>query len=133
MGGGAVLGWEVLLHVVVHTFFHITLGFVLKRGERIMKQLREFWTSSLGKLAHFVKDMTIPVLATAAATIRRPRRNGGAFLRGTVPSDRYYPKYLSGHVWSNDFHNDVNCTAGISRIYNTHEPPNPHPHLQIRQ
>lgn len=34
-----------------------------------MKQLRDFWTGSLGKLARLVKDMTIPVLATAAATI----------------------------------------------------------------
>jgi hypothetical protein len=66
---GAALGWEVLLHhVAVHTFFHITLGFGLRKGGRLMKQLRDFWTGWLGKLAHLVKDLALPMLATAAAT-----------------------------------------------------------------
>jgi hypothetical protein len=67
---GAALCWEILLHhVAVHTFFHMTLSFVLRRGGRHMKQLRDYWSGLLGKLASLVNSMILPGLATAAATI----------------------------------------------------------------
>jgi len=68
--GGAVLGWdELLYHVGVYSFFHTVFGLALKKWRKLMASLRDTWIGTRAHIAHHFEELTILVLATAAASI----------------------------------------------------------------